>query len=831
MSVLEHILLIKDKEIEMVYDLKVLRARESELDKLLSKEANPVPQEKRTLQSELDSLREQIANINAFENFKVGHYVTKGQGTNLGQITKKTLSSQPSVFVSWNKATPIPEQPRLLELDEIANSGIVKEGDIVRVADRENGKITGYALEKVQLLQAHGWIEVSNNEIVSPAHWQPVEEFDRWDFDWIVGESYSDVYKDEIINFKASLARATLSTATLALEWVNQYCKGGDRGRIEALEKRIRQLSNPSASLPPLEYLRELKVVVHPPIAARKLNAAAVDKLLHIAVAAVTAQELEVAEYLIADAEKFATSSGLLLKVNMDGWLITPLCKTTEEALALCPAPGDRVMGVGEDGSSRIGSLEGYGTEVGSAGVRVQAKVKWDDGTESPENAFTLEILPPILEYLSSIENAQIDDHLPASVESAEAETEEIKKPSLSLGVQEISVSELRAHPINSTIYGEVEDDTTLDEMIQSSGWIKTLLVTPDRDVVGGNRRLRIARKQGKDKVLVEVREFPNDEAILEALLLDNAVREKTVEQKVREARCWMPIESAKAKFRKGRSENQENFPGGDTGQVRDIVAARVGLGSGKNLQKAEKVLSAIEALRKVDAVASEGLRDLLNNKSIHAAYRLVCESEERLKWQPKVGDRVTVSLKADRHAGASGTIAECGKGTFADVKFDPPSEGMDKDLIALSLLLPADIAAQRAKQKADREGRKPETRFGLAEQSDGGLLPEAPRNEGFDPNATPPDGDGKQNVIPASNASNVINLPLRPEAETSESTSVAMEIAMGIRHLSPKELAAALNWAAEDNTNPLSDAHLDALMAAITKIWNHRHPPIEVAN
>ncbi|MEH1780898.1 MAG: ParB/RepB/Spo0J family partition protein [Nostoc sp.] len=834
----------------MISDLAVLQKREKELTELLSKRDSSTFQERKSLQKQLESLREQMANLVAFEKLRVGQYVFKGQSMSLGRVTAKTPGHQPTVFVSWNDV-PIPEQPRLLELDEIANSGIVKVGDIVRVADRENGKIIGYALEKVQSLQAHGWIEVSNNEIVSTAHWQmvEVEDFDRWDFNWIVGEAISDTDNKNWIGIKSAIARASRNTANLALEWIKQYSKDA-KGIIEALEKRLRQLENPVTSLPPLEYLRELKVVMPPPIAAMKVDAAAVDRLLHIAVAAVTAKELDVAECLIADAERFANSKGLRLKVNMDGWLITPLCKTAEEALALCPMPGDRVMAIGENGNSRLGSLEGYDA---SSVQQAQALVRWDDGSTSKENGFVLETLPPLLEYLASIENPIVEaSMLDSEIEPGSSPTEEIlavpanpnmvempieisTQSPLPLGIQEILIWELRSHPINSTIYGEEEDDTTLDEMIQNSGWIKTLLVTPDRYVVGGNRRLRIARKLGLEKVLIEVREFASDEAVIESLLLDNAVREKTVEQKVREARCWLPIESEKAKKIKECSENRENFPGASRiRQVRDIVSARVGLGSGKNLEKAEKVLTAIEALKGVDSVAAEGLRNLVNNKSIHAAYRLVCESEERLKWQPKVGNQVTVSLKAEHHAGASGTIASIEK-SISVVNFDPPSEGMSQDQIYLNLLLPADVAAQKAKQKAEREAAKPETRFGLQEQPGGGLLPEKDRNEGFDPNATPC-GNGQQNVIP----SNVINLPLRKDenvveldAQTSESsTSVAMEIAMGIRYLSPKELAEAIIWAAEDDTNPLTDNHLGALYTAVTKIWEKRHPTNrEVAN
>lgn len=840
-------------------DLATLKSRESELKNLLNSAANPTPKEKKDLRQQLSILHEQIENTIAFENLKVGHYVAKQQGTGLGRITEKTPGHQPTVFVSWNESVPVPEQPRLLELDEIANLGVVKIGDIVRVASRENGKVIGYRLEKVQSLQARGWVEVSNNEIVSPTHWELVEtgDFDRWDFEWITGETQSDTEAKTLINVLASLARASLSTISLALDWIKQNPDSCGEDRIKALEKRIRQLDNPPVSLSPWEYLRELKINLQPPIAAKKVDAAAVERLMHIVVASATTEQLEVAECLIADAEQFALSKGLVLALK-DGWLITPLCNSAEEALALCPNIGDRVTGIQENGESRRGQLEGYATEkVGSCGIQVQAQVLWDDGTTTIENAFGLETLPPLLEYLANVQSAQAED-VPASpsleihhVEQSE-ETPVVEpmlagdKPQtlLPLGVQEVLVSQLRSHPINSSIYGDEEDDTTLDEMIQSSKWIKTLLVTPDGEVVGGNRRLRIAVKQGIEKVVVEVREFASDEAVLEALLLDNAVREKTVEQKVKEARCWLPIESEKAKLRKGRSD-QENFPGGDKGQVRDIVAARVGLGSGKNLQKAEKVLSAIEELKELDTVASDGLRYLLNNKSIHAAYQLICTSEETVKWQPRIGDRVTVSLKAEHHAGVSGTITSDGRSALV-VKFDSLSEGMEQDLIYLNMLLPADVSAHIAKKEAETAQRNPGRASGLKEQPGRGLLPEKEQNEG-DPNTLL--NDGEEGSFLASNPvntsspnttqsedeesstpkSNVINMPSRSD---SDSMNIAKEIAMGIRYLSPKELAWVLNWAADDKTNPLSNEHLDAMTSTITSIKNKRHSEtFEIAN
>ena len=46
--------------------------------------------------------------------------------------------------------------------------------------------------------------------------------------------------------------------------------------------------------------------------------------------------------------------------------------------------------------------------------------------------------------------------------------------------------------------------------------------------------------------VPIERRSFATDEDELEAVLLENANRDKTTEQKVREAACWQEIEAEK---------------------------------------------------------------------------------------------------------------------------------------------------------------------------------------------------------------------------------------------------------------------------------------------
>ena len=61
----------------------------------------------------------------------------------------------------------------------------------------------------------------------------------------------------------------------------------------------------------------------------------------------------------------------------------------------------------------------------------------------------------------------------------------------------------------------------------------------------------------------------------------------KTPEQQIREGMTWEPIEEEKAEARKSTGGNQhmKNFSYAEGGLVRDIIARRVGLGSGKTYE------------------------------------------------------------------------------------------------------------------------------------------------------------------------------------------------------------------------------------------------------
>jgi len=197
----------------------------------------------------------------------------------------------------------------------------------------------------------------------------------------------------------------------------------------------------------------------------------------------------------------------------------------------------------------------------------------------------------------------------------------------------------LKPHPQNSAIYGSEEDVTELIDLIRTSGWVKPLVITPTGTIISGHRRLRAVLKLGWESVTVEVREFDDELAELEALLLENASRLKTIEQKVREGEAWQELEVSKAKIRQkshlkvGNSDPVRiNLSTRERGRVRDHIASRVGLGSGCTYAKAAKVVTQIDSETTVGHMEiAQALRKVLNEQSVDAAHTLLLKSPEDL--------------------------------------------------------------------------------------------------------------------------------------------------------------------------------------------------------
>ncbi|MBE9128599.1 MULTISPECIES: ParB/RepB/Spo0J family partition protein [unclassified Coleofasciculus] len=260
-----------------------------------------------------------------------------------------------------------------------------------------------------------------------------------------------------------------------------------------------------------------------------------------------------------------------------------------------------------------------------------------------------------------------------------------------------IDPQRLQPHPENDRIYGEHEDVSPLVELVQQSGWMKPIVVSQHGRIISGHRRWKVALELRWNEVPIVVREFSDEMAELEALLLENATRDKTAEQKVREGRVWESIEREKARERSlanlKQNQNQatevENFPPRGKGKTRDAIASRVGLGSGRNYDKAAKVVEEIDKLTATHFEQNQEfarvLRHTLNKQSVHAAYQLLKPPASRkpgsvavatagttvdLGW-PAVRDRIIVVNENSPFKGMRGTVSGRPNRDGVTVSFD----------------------------------------------------------------------------------------------------------------------------------------------------------------
>ncbi len=210
---------------------------------------------------------------------------------------------------------------------------------------------------------------------------------------------------------------------------------------------------------------------------------------------------------------------------------------------------------------------------------------------------------------------------------------------------RKICLSQLSPHPRNISIYGD-EEVGELVERIRLSGWISPLIVTADLLIISDHRHWKAVSLLRWETAPVEVREFPDQRAELEALLQENASRIKTTEQKTREGLAWEEIEKEKARDRQrmaAHSTNQrrwsdtqeslcENFHTATKRRMTEAIASRVGLGSGRTYQKAAKVVNySDEEANLGHQEVAQVLRKTLNEQSVEAAHALLKKSPQEL--------------------------------------------------------------------------------------------------------------------------------------------------------------------------------------------------------
>jgi len=196
----------------------------------------------------------------------------------------------------------------------------------------------------------------------------------------------------------------------------------------------------------------------------------------------------------------------------------------------------------------------------------------------------------------------------------------------------------LRPHPLNASIYDIERDESDLRPTIAERGILAPLVIDQYGTILSGHRRWRAACALALDTVPVIVRQIDEPLEAERVLIESNQQREKTMSERMHEAKHLKRIyaEEAKARQRGGQGGVLlvANLPQA-TAKTRDKVAAAVGM-KPKTFASVEKVYTTANdpaAPKPVRAVAQRQMAALNNgNAKPHAAEKAVKEAERALK-------------------------------------------------------------------------------------------------------------------------------------------------------------------------------------------------------
>lgn len=194
--------------------------------------------------------------------------------------------------------------------------------------------------------------------------------------------------------------------------------------------------------------------------------------------------------------------------------------------------------------------------------------------------------------------------------------------------IKKVKISNLKLHHKNIEIYGNESVDD-LVENIKKYGLACPLIITDKNVIISGNRRFKACCYLDIKEVDVIIKHYDNEEQELEDLVNMNLTRDRTTEQKAREAMILMEVEKIKAKQRQLKGLNKDTVVAvlpqpENVGKTRDIIAEKVGFRSGR------EVARAINTIEKIDKLNTEGnkeqadiLKGVLNNRNPAAAEKL----------------------------------------------------------------------------------------------------------------------------------------------------------------------------------------------------------------
>lgn len=196
--------------------------------------------------------------------------------------------------------------------------------------------------------------------------------------------------------------------------------------------------------------------------------------------------------------------------------------------------------------------------------------------------------------------------------------------------------------------YGDI---LSLADDIQDRGLINPPVVTPDYELIAGERRLRALKKLDYKQIEVRVMSVEDYEHQLKIEISENEERKEfTYSEKMDYAKQLERIEAKKAKDRQKLNVKLKDRGPEAKGQTRDIVAEAVGFNSGRNYSRAKFIYENAddETIKEVDEgkksirKAHDDLREQKKQKEVSDM-----NAPENLVESPIKGKRTPV--KRDR--------------------------------------------------------------------------------------------------------------------------------------------------------------------------------------
>ena len=180
---------------------------------------------------------------------------------------------------------------------------------------------------------------------------------------------------------------------------------------------------------------------------------------------------------------------------------------------------------------------------------------------------------------------------------------------------QDLALSKIIDHPINSSIYRDNFDDE-LVESVRQNGVLSPIIVCkhPGGSYVclSGHRRRQAAKLAGLTEVpcLIYREDLPDWQQVL-IIVESNRQREKTTEMLARETEALAKAKEQQAAARKKAGKKasddlRENFPeGSEDGRAMAEAAKETGIGSRPTAKKAIEVVKKIDELEQAGEVAA----------------------------------------------------------------------------------------------------------------------------------------------------------------------------------------------------------------------------------